>query len=41
MNGIVQGYQPYFLVNNALPNLGESFFDLRFGTMITRTTNAK
>jgi hypothetical protein len=32
--------QPYFLVNNALPNLGESFFDLRFGTMITRTTNA-
>jgi len=31
---------PYLLVNQALPNLGEPFFDLRFGTMITRTTEA-
>lgn len=32
--------QPYSLVNNALPDLGEPFFDLRFGTIITRTTDA-
>jgi hypothetical protein len=31
---------PYSLANKALPNLGETFFDLSFGTMITRTTDA-
>ena len=31
---------PFSLVNKALPGLGETFFDLRFGTMITRTTEA-
>ena len=31
---------PYSLVDTALPDLGESFFDIHFGTMITRTTEA-